>query len=127
MRMLVKDGVEQVGMTMEAAGRRVRRKCDGSGKDKALAKIAERGRSGATARELGIAMVDGTERGWRMSDGAKELLGLATGTGLVRAGLAVVTRGNRFMLKQFEAKAVPPALRVEDVPAPGFVRVPERP
>src|SRR5262249_28586391 len=126
-RVLVKDGVAQHGMRIEAAGGRGRRKHNGDGKEeRALAMIMRRGRDGATALEIGIAMVDGTGRSWRMGIAAQELLGLTMGMGLVRAEKAVATRNNRFMLKEYDGKAVPPSVRVEDVPAPGFVRVPQR-
>jgi hypothetical protein len=88
----------------------------------ALAMIAEQGRHGATALDVGAVVTAKWTR--RMSDADKEVLGLATGARLVRDGLVVVTRGNRFMLTRFDGKAVPPPVRVEDMPAPGFSRVP---
>lgn len=59
-----------------------------------------------------------------MSMVGKEALGLAEAARLVRVGLAAATQNNRFMLAQLGDKAVPPVVRVEDFPKPGFMRVP---
>jgi hypothetical protein len=50
-------------------------------------------------------------------------VGLSEALCLVREGVVVVTRDNRFMLASFAGKAVPPTLRCEDMPSPGFRRV----
>ena len=80
---------------------RVRRKHHGpgSGRAKALDLIRQRGALGATAMEIGIAMVQGTLRSHYMSDWETEQMGLRTGAALVRTGEAMVTKGNRFVLK----------------------------
>jgi hypothetical protein len=88
----------------------------------ATAVVSDRGRDGATALQIGIAMTVRWSRAMSRDD--REAVGLAVATRLVRDGLAVVTRGNRFMLKMHARKAVPPAVRAEDMPAPGFMRVP---
>ena len=123
-RVLVKDGVAQSGVTVPARGRDLLRKRRGGKRDKALAMIGECGRDSASALDVGIAMVAGTSADWRMGKVAKENMGLAMAMRLVRDGEAVATRDNRFMLAKQIDVAVPPVVRVEDVPAPGFVRVP---
>jgi len=84
----------------------------------AMRVIAARGRSGATALEVGEAVTEKWSR--PMSKADREAVGLAMVTRLAM----VMTRDNRFMLKRFEGTAMAPALRVEDMPSPGFVRVP---
>jgi hypothetical protein len=128
-RVLVKDGVEQVGMTLPASGHRVAlkpRECRRQRRERALAIIAEYGRCGASALDLGHEMTKGSVQGERMGHAAKERLGLTIGHVLVQHRLVVATRHNRFVLAQVASQAVPPALRFEDMPQPGFVRVPER-
>ena len=80
---------------------KVRRKHQGrgSGRAKALDLIRQRGDAGATAMELGVAMVRGTLRSHYLGNWETEQLGLKTGAALVRAGEVVVTKGNRFTLK----------------------------
>jgi hypothetical protein len=90
----------------------------------ALAAIAEHGRDGASGLQVGQAVTAKWSRPMSMAD--KEAVGLAMVVRLVRDGLVVATRGNRFMLRTLEGRAVPPALRLEDMPQPGFVRVPGR-
>jgi hypothetical protein len=92
-RVLVKNGLP-VDMTVAADGHAMKPKHTGRGSSRAkvLDFMAERGCSGATAKELGIAMVRGTRRDHWLSLAAKENMGLATGAALVREGLAVVTR-----------------------------------
>jgi hypothetical protein len=83
--------------------------------------IGERGHSGASALEIGKAMVAGTPAAQRMGMVAKERMGLEMASRLVREGAVAATRGNCFMLK---GDAVPPLVRCEDMPLPGFRRVP---
>jgi hypothetical protein len=94
----------------------------------ALEIITGRGRAGATALEIGVAVVLSWRnrgkvwrraRGMRMAD--REALGLAAALRLVEGGQVVATEHNRFMLVRFAKKSVPPAVRVEDMPAPGFM------
>jgi len=68
-------------------------------------------------------MVVGTRRAHWLGLAGKELKGLAAGARLVREGLAVVTKANRFMLKQYDALSIPPMTQVEDTPEPGFIRM----
>ena len=84
--------------------------------------LAGRGRNGASTLDIGEAVTARWSR--RMSKADRDAVGLAMATRLVRDGLAVATRGNRFMLPEYDGEAVPPAVRVEDVPAPGFAHVP---
>ena len=97
------------------------------GRARALAVIARHGKDGASALDIGKAIAAVHPRGRRMSMVGKEALGLAEAARLVRVGLAVATRNNRFMLAQLGDKAVPPVVRVEDFPKPGFMRVPNPP
>jgi hypothetical protein len=93
----------------------------------AMEVIARRGRDGASAFEIGKAIAAARRPRWtvgHVSGDQKEALGLAEGARLVRDGLAVATRENRFMLARFEARSVAPSVRLEDQPPPGFVRVP---
>jgi hypothetical protein len=93
-------------------------------REQVLAVIARHGREGATALAIGNGMVAGTLRASRLDMSAKEMKGLAMATRLVREGVVVATRGNRFMLAKLADEAVAPALRREDMPPPGFRRVP---
>jgi hypothetical protein len=88
----------------------------------AMGVIAQRGRDGASALRIGEAVTARWNRA--MSKDDRDAVGLAMATRLVRDGLAVATSGNRFMLRMHAGKAVPPAVRVEDMPAPGFTRTP---
>jgi hypothetical protein len=84
--------------------------------------IEKRGRHGVTAVEIGVEMMIGRRNGYR-TRATLERMGLEMGVALARDKLVVPTRNNRFMLARFAAKSVPPAVRVEDMPAPGFMRV----
>lgn len=65
---------------------------------RALRRLAKRGRAGATARDIADS----------------EAAGVPIGATLVRLGLAVVTRGNRFVLAKYAGKAVPGATVWDD-------------
>jgi hypothetical protein len=90
----------------------------------AMRAVRERRRAGATAMDVGRAVTSRWSRDMRPED--VEVVGLAMAVRLVRDGLVVMTRDNRFMLPEHAGKAVPPAVRVEDAPPPGFMRVPPR-
>jgi hypothetical protein len=125
-RLLMKDGVA-MDMVIPVESHVVRRQHSGrrrSGRAKAMAFMAAHGRSGATALEIGIASVAGTRRAHAMGRAGIEQMGLALGVALAREGLAVATKGNRFVLMQHAKQAVPPVVAVEDTPPPGFIRVP---
>jgi hypothetical protein len=68
------------------------------GDQRALLALVRAGRDGAPASWLA-----GTER-----------KGMEIGLALVRRGLAVTTRNNRFMLKKWEKKAIPPAINWDE-------------
>ena len=76
----------------------------------------------ATAVEIGVTMVVVRRDGFK-TRATLERMGLEMATALVRAGDVVPTRCNRFVLTRFAKQAVPPAVEVEDTPAPGFMRV----
>ena len=63
-----------------------------------LRRLAKRGRAGGTVRELANS----------------EAAGVPIGATLVRLGLAVVTRDNRFVLAKYAGKAVPGAIAWDD-------------
>jgi hypothetical protein len=88
--------------------------------------IGERGRNGASALEIGIAMASGTPACQRMGMVAKENLGLEMAARLVREGVAAATRGNLFMLAKLSDETVPPLVRCEDMPSPGFQFIPPK-
>jgi hypothetical protein len=87
------------------------------GRTKALEMVTRRGRMGASALDIGDALAEAMgprqRRGFRRRD--REAAGLAEGLRLVRAGLAVPTRGNLFMLAKHEGKAVPPAVEADGI------------
>ena len=76
---------------------------------RALRRLVKRGRAGLTARELAD----------------NEAAGMLAGITLVWHGLAVVTRGNRFMAPQHAGKAVPDAIIWDDDGRAGRVPSPQ--
>jgi hypothetical protein len=68
---------------------------------RAMRRLRKHGRAGAMACELADS----------------EAAGVPIGVTLVRLGLAVVTRGNRFVLAELAGKAVPDAITWDDRPA----------
>jgi hypothetical protein len=68
---------------------------------RAMRRLRKHGRAGAMACQLADS----------------EAAGVPIGVTLVRLGLAVVTRGNRFVLAELAGKAVPDAITWDDRPA----------
>jgi hypothetical protein len=85
-----------------------KRRCDG--RVMALALIGRRGKDGASALDIGVAMLAArSPRHRHMSKAARESMGLEMAASLVRGGLVVATRNNRFMLARYQGHSVPPS------------------
>jgi hypothetical protein len=106
-KVLMQDGIAQKGVTLPArehnkvvtlSPREHRRQRRG----RVLAIIAGYGPNGATALDIGAGITGGSVEGERMGATAKERLGLKIASSLVQDRLVVPTRGNRFMLKEWQ-------------------------
>jgi hypothetical protein len=95
-------------------------------REQVLEIIARAGRNGASAFEIGAGLTNGSVQGRQMNKAAKELLGLKVASALVQDHLVIPTQDNRFMLAKLAEKAVPPMMQREDMPSPGFWRIPSR-
>jgi hypothetical protein len=76
----------------------------------ALVAIGRGGRNGASALDIGNAVVSVRPPRHRraMNATARERVGLGMAARLVHEGIVVATRYNRFMLIKYKGKAVPP-------------------
>jgi hypothetical protein len=88
---------------------------------RALHIIGRRGRAGASAFEIGNAIVGRNVWPKRSVYSVyEEQLGLEIGTGLVRTGLVTATRENRFILARYRGRSVPTGVEADDL---GFRRI----
>jgi hypothetical protein len=104
-RVVMKNGVVQTDATLPPRGR-VPRKRRATRRERALAMIGRRGRNTATALDIGIAMTSGKTTYARTSKAEKETMGLAMATRLLREGIVVATRDNRFILTKLANEAM---------------------